>query len=242
MTLYEALTFDGSPTGLEGFDWGRDAARRVEERMRADGAHDAGHLARVLRNARTIARGERDRGTDLDWEVVAAAVVFHDVVNPPKDSDRRDRASAESAEVARQFFRDRERLDESRRALVGEAVERHSYSRGLEPESPESAVVQDADRLEAIGAVGAARCFSVSGSMEGAIAHPSDPFGETREWDDTAYAVDHFFEKLLELRGTFRTETGRELAAERHDFLVQLLEQFAAEVGAQLPALDHATD
>jgi len=234
--LHEALAFEGTPPGLNGFDWGREAAERVEERMRSDGAHDAGHLARVYQNARRIARGERTRGEHLDWEVVAAAVVFHDVVNAPKDSDARADASARSAKVAEDFFEVRDLLGDERRELVCEAIEQHSYSRGLEPNSAESAILQDADRLEAIGAVGAARCFWVSGSMDGGLAHPTDPFARARDRDDTAFAVDHFFEKLLELRGTFRTATGRRLAEERHRFLVDFLEQFADEVGVDPPS------
>lgn len=242
MNLYEALTHEDEPAGLNGFDWGRDAARRVAERMRVDGAHDVGHLARVYQNARRITRGERERGSDVDWEVVAAAAVFHDVVNPPKDDDRREEASALSAEVAGDFFEERGLLGEERRRLVCDAIEQHSYSRGLAPDSTESAILQDADRLEAIGAVGAARCFWVSGSMDGAIAHPADPFAADRDRDDTAWAVDHFFEKLLELRDSFRTETGRELAARRHDVLVEFLEQFADEVGGDLPPLETSSE
>jgi len=238
MNLYRALQASDPPRGLDAFEWGRPAAERVEERMRIDGAHDVGHLVRVYQNARRITRGERERGVEVDWEVVAAAALFHDVVNPPKDSDTRERASARSAEVAARFFEERGVFGEERRRLVSDAIEQHSYSRGLEPDSTESAVLQDADRLEAIGAVGAARCFWVSGSMEGALAHPADPFAVERDLDDTAFAVDHFFEKLLELRETFRTETGREIADRRHDFLVAFLEQFADEVGASLPPLD----
>lgn len=236
MGYFEAFTIDGDcsgfePPGLEAYDWGREAVHHVLERMRLDGAHDPGHLARVFEHARAITRGERGRGAEVDWEVLAAAVLFHDVVNLPKDSDERESASRRSARCAAEYFDGRGVFDSRRTQCLMGAVERHSYSRGLRPETLEGEILRDADRLEALGAVGIARCFSVSGAMEGAIAHPTDPFAEERELDDTAYAIDHFFEKLLELRGSFLTETGRELAERRHTFLEEFLDQFAREVG-----------
>ncbi|MFB6351880.1 MAG: HD domain-containing protein [Bradymonadaceae bacterium] len=229
---------DGEPPfpGLAAYEWGPEAARVVAEAMATDGAHDAGHLGRVFASARTIAAGERDAGREIDWEVVVAAVLFHDVVNLPKDAPDRASASARSAERARLFFDGRGGFDEGQMALLGEAIERHSFSQDRVPESLEARIVCDADRLEAIGAVGIARTFYVSGTMEGQIAHPSDPFADERALDDTSYAVDHFFEKLLALKDEFLTATGREMAERRHEVLVEFLEEFGEEVGATATA------
>lgn len=232
--LLDAMTLDGNPPGLERFDWGRPAAEIVAESMDADGAHDAGHLGRVLRNARRIVRKESHRTGEIDWEVLLAAVLFHDVVNLPKDDDHRVEASTLSAERAVEFFEGRSGFGEPRLNLLYECIRRHSFSLSAEPESLEAAIVRDADRLEAIGAVGIARTFYVSATMDGAISHPSDPFADERERDDTQFAVDHFFEKLLQLRGDFLTDAGREMAQRRHDVLVAFLDQFADEVGAEL--------
>ena len=215
--------------GIADFAWGREAARLVAEEMTTDGAHDATHLGRVFANACRITAGERQRGVQVDWEVVAAAVLFHDAVNLPKDSPERASASARSAELARAFFENRGGVEAGRLELMSEAIVCHSYSQDREPESVEAKIVCDADQLDALGAAGLARVFYVSGSMDGEISHPIDPFGETRELDDTQYAIDHFFEKLLQLREQFRTATGRELADERHDYLVDFLERFRAE-------------
>ena len=224
-TLTERLTFN----------WAEPAAEAVAERMERDGAHDVGHILRVLENARKIADGERAAGRTVDWEVVAAAVLFHDAVNLPKDSPRRSEASAMAAELAVGFFRERGTFGEGRLDLVRRAIERHSFSRGESPESLEARIVQEADRLEATGAVGLARTFYVSATMEGQISHPTDPFAEERERDDTAYAIDHFFEKLLLLKDGFQTETGRRMADQRHEVLVGFLEQFSRETGVSLP-------
>jgi uncharacterized protein len=218
--------------GIADFPWGREAARIVAGDMATDGAHDATHLGRVFNNARRITEGETERGGEVDWEIVAAAVLFHDAVNLPKDAPDRASASARSAELAREFFEGREGFEPGRLELVGEAIVSHSYSQEREPESREAKIVCDADRLDALGAAGLARVFYVSGSMDGEISHPTDPFAETRELDDTQYAIDHFFEKLLKLREQFWTATGREMADQRHEYLVEFLERFRVECQA----------
>lgn len=229
--LLDSLDAEPPFPGLTHYAWGPEAARVVADAMATDGAHDAGHLGRVFANARTIAAGEREAGRTVDWEVVVAAVLFHDVVNLPKDAPERASASAQSAERAAAFFEGRGVFDERQMPLLKEAIARHSYSQDREPESLEAKIVCDADNLEAIGAVGIARTFYVSGTMEGQIAHPSDPFGVERELDDTAYAVDHFFEKLLRLKEQFLTATGREMAERRHEYIVGFLEEFGEEIG-----------
>ncbi len=227
--LLTLLEGDERYPGLEEFDWGREAAEAVAGEMATDGAHDAAHLGRVFANARAIAEGEAERGREADWEVVAAAVLFHDAVNLPKDAPERAEASSRSAEFARDFFDSRSLFEPERLALVAEAIERHSYSQDRTPESLEAKIVCDADRLEALGAVGIARVFHVCGTMDGEISHPTDPFAKQRELDDTRFAIDHFFEKLLELREEFLTPAGRTIADDRHAFLLDFLEQFAAE-------------
>ena len=229
--LLESLDADPPYPGLADFSWGEEAASVVADMMATDGAHDAGHLGRVFANARSIAIGERERGEAPDWEVIAAAVLFHDVVNLAKDDPRRADASELSAERAAAFFDGRGVFDGEQTDLLREAITRHSFSQDREPESLEAQIVCDADRLEAIGAVGIARTFYVSATMGGQIAHPTDPFAEERERDDTAYAIDHFYEKLLQLRRDFFTATGTQMAERRHDYIVGFLEEFADEIG-----------
>jgi HD superfamily phosphodiesterase len=100
-----------------------------------------------------------------------------------------------------------------------------------EPRTPEAAVVQDADRLDALGAVGIARTFLVAGSLGSALAHPTDPFPTRRPPDDRRFAVDHFYAKLLTLAGTMRTDAGRAEAERRTAFLRTFLHHLADEFG-----------
>lgn len=206
------------------FPWWEGAVADVDGLMEQDGGHDWGHLWRVLKAAHDIL----DHEGAGDREVVSAAVLFHDVVNLPKSSPDRHLASTRSAEVAVDHFAavfDAERLE-----LLHEAIRCHSYSAGLAPSSLEAKVVSDADKFEALGALGIARTFYVCGLMEGTIVDPFDPFGKRRELDDLEYAVDHFFTKLLELEDRFYTDHGRAVANTRTAVLREFLEQIEREL------------
>ena len=98
--------------------------------------------------------------------------------------------------------------------------------------------MQDADRLEALGAIGLARVFAVSGSMNTALFDADDPFAERRTLDDKAYALDHFQTKLLRLPATMQTEKGREIAQQNADFLVQFMAKLSAELAGDRLSLD----
>lgn len=205
-------------------EWLEPAIAEVDERMDGDGGHDFGHLFRVYSNARRITADT----PDADIDAIVAAIVFHDVVNLPKNHPERHTASARSADVAVAFFADRAvDLDLE---LVAEAIRCHSFSAGLTPESFEAQVVADADNLESLGAFGIARTFYVSGRMGSAIVNMADPDAEHRELDDRAFAMDHFPRKLLKLREQMHTQVGRELADQRHEFMLEFIEQLRREI------------
>lgn len=191
-----------------------------------DAAHDLGHVRRVVTAAKRLAE---DEGARL--AVVVPAAWLHDNVTLPKDAPDRHRASALAAERAGTLLREAGYPG----ALIPEvehAIEAHSFSAGIEPRTPEAAVVQDADRLDALGAVGIARTFLVGGALGSALAHPTEPFPTRRSLDDRRYAVDHFYAKLLTLAATMRTEAGRREAERRTDVLRTFLRQLADEFGS----------
>ena len=174
-----------------------------------DGAHDISHLSRVWRNARDIQRHE---GGDL--EILIAAALLHDCVEVPKQSPLRSKASQLAASKATVFLTDL-CWDAERVACVASAIQSHSYAAGIAPTTLEAAVLQDADRLDAIGFTGIARCFYTAGRMGSALYDPSNPCGAGRVPNDAAYALDHFPAKLLNLAEGFQTATGRRIAARR---------------------------
>jgi uncharacterized protein len=189
-----------------------------------DGAHDLSHIVRVWRNARLI---QQEEGGDL--EALAAAVLLHDCVQVAKDSPLRSKASLLAANESRVRL---EALgwEPSRIDTVARAIESHSFSAGVAPASIEGCILQDADRLDAIGLSGIARCFYTAGRLGSRLYNLADPEAKTRPLDDGRYALDHFPKKLLTLRGSFKTHKGQELARERHQRLDEFYRGMLAEV------------
>jgi len=190
-----------------------------------DGSHDLSHILRVWRNAKRIGRTE----PSCDMELVLAAVILHDCVAVEKNSPLRAQASRISAARAREIVAPlgwtAERVDG-----LAHAIETHSFAAGLVPDSVEAMVVQDADRLDAIGAIGIARCFYVGGRMGGALYHPGDPWAEARPLNDRDYALDHFPAKLFKVADGFLTAEGRQMAAARSEFMTGFVAALRAEI------------
>lgn len=191
-----------------------------------DGAHDLGHLRRVWRNCQRIAAVEGG----ADMQVLLAAAMFHDVVNLPKTSPDRARASVLSADVAVAYLREAG-LPEAKLDGVAHAIAAHSFSAGIAPETLEARILQDADRLEALGALGVARMFHVSGATGGGLFDANDPLAQRRDLDDRAFALDHLETKLFLLPGMMNTATGRELAEEGAEWLASFRTRLLREIG-----------
>lgn len=189
-----------------------------------DPAHDLAHALRVAKSALAIAE------PGVDARRLVAAALLHDIVNVPKDSPERFRASALCAERARAWLPEHgfqaAAIDE-----IAAAIEDHSYSRGAVPRSALGRALQDADRLEAVGALGLMRCISTGARMGARYFDPSDPWAKHRALDDRRYSVDHFFTKLLALPDTMLTPGGREEGRRRAEFLRAFLRQLGEELG-----------
>jgi uncharacterized protein len=191
----------------------------------AGGSHDVSHIVRVWRNASRIARTE----PGYDTELLVAGAILHDCVAVEKDSPQRPFASRLSAARTRDIVAP---LAWSPVRVDGLAhvIETHSFSAGLAPKTLEAKVFQDADRLDAIGAIGVARCFHVGGRMDGALYHIGDPGAKARPLDDRAYALDHFAAKLFKVADGFLTAEGQRLAAARTKRMRGFVTAFLAEV------------
>jgi uncharacterized protein len=189
-----------------------------------DGAHDANHLDRVWRNARALL----ENYPEADVLVVLAACYLHDLVNLPKNDPARATASRRSGELARERLPalafPLEKLD-----AAAHAIEAHSFSAAIEPRTLEAKIVQDADRLDGLGAVGLARMFYIAGKMGSSLAHGGDPLALARPLDDLSYSLDHIPVKLARLPGMMQTEAGRRLGEQRLAMLMDFRTVFAAE-------------
>lgn len=171
--------------------------------------------------------------------VVLTACYFHDIVSLPKNHPERSQSSRLAARKTRDILhRDFPDFPPDRFAGVEHAIEAHSFSAGIAPQSIEAKIVQDADRLEALGAIGLARVFAVSGGLGVALFDAEDPFADARPLDDRAFALDHFQTKLLRLPDTMQTDVGRELAQHNADFLVHFMAKLSAELQGDCIGLD----
>ena len=190
-----------------------------------DGSHDLAHLDRVWGNVQAIVAAEGG-----DTEILAAAVLLHDCVAVEKNSPLRNQASRLAAEKAISLLTEL-RWPTDRQQAVAHAIEARSFSAGIEPGTLEARILQDADRLDALGFMGVARCFYTAGRMGSSLYDPADPGGENRPLDDRRYALDHFPRKLLQLAQGFRTRAGQKLAMQRHDRLKAFHDGMLEEVG-----------
>ncbi len=192
--------------------------------LASDVAHDPEHTRRVVANARYLARAE---GADLD--VVVPAAWLHDCVAVPKNSPDRRRASALAAAEATRLL-GAWGMPPELVPRIAHAIEAHSYSAAVPAQTLEARVLQDADRLDALGSVGIARCLMLGGELGRPLYLPADPFCEHRDPDDLAATIDHFYAKLLRLAADFQTESGRAEAARR----TQVLQVFLTELAREL--------
>jgi uncharacterized protein len=218
------LTPFACPPGLEPALF---AALEREARARAEGsepAHDFFHVARVHANAVTLARAE-----GADEAVCAVAALLHELFTLPKSHPDSSKAGDVCAEHARALLeRTGAPPDVTSRAC--EAIRDHAFSKGVVPGSLEARILQDADRLDALGAIGLARMWATCADMKRPFYAPVDPFCDARAPDDKAWGLDHVFKKLLVVPERLHTAAARKVAAERTAFLHAFLDQLRGEL------------
>ena len=190
-----------------------------------DASHDFFHFQRVWKTASQIMEQE----TPVNQLVVLAACYFHDIVVLPKNHPQRSQASTLAAKKTRECLQELE-FPEELIESVCHAVQAHSYSAGISPETIEAKVVQDADRMEALGAIGLARVFYTAGILKQKLFDPEDPMAENRELNDRIYSLDHFQQKLLKLVDTMQTDGGRAMAQRNTDYLKDFIAKLLKEL------------
>lgn len=190
----------------------------------AEPAHDGLHVKRVMANARRIAGAE---GADVDVAVTAA--LLHELFNHPKNHPESSRSGDICAEHATMLLGEHG-YDAAFTERVAYCIRVHSFSRGIMPETLEAKVLQDADRLDAIGAIGIARCFATSADMKRPFYAPEDPFCSARDPDDKQWGIDHFYKKLLRIADGLHTRTAQAIARDRVEFMRAYLQQLEREI------------
>jgi len=192
----------------------------------AEGGHDWFHIERVLKNSENIAKGE-----DCDLEVVQLGALLHDIA----DSKFHNGDETVGPKVAREFLETQNAEEEIIQHVIN-IIENISYKGGnfeKKFNSKELDIVQDADRLDAIGAIGIARAFNYGGFKNRALYNPEIAANLSMSKEEyksqVAPTINHFYEKLLLLKDLMNTETGKQIALERHQYMENFLGQFYAE-------------
>jgi uncharacterized protein len=199
----------------------------VQEKLEnAEGGHDWFHIERVYKNALLIAENEV-----CDVNVVKLGALLHDIA----DSKFHDGDEAIGPKIAREFL-ESENADEVTIQHVINIIENLSFKGGNAEKtfsSVELDIVQDADRLDAMGAIGIARTFNYGGFKNRPLHNPNIApnlhMSKEEYKNSEAPTINHFYEKLLLLRYKMNTETGKKIAQERHQFMINFLSQFYAE-------------
>jgi uncharacterized protein len=191
--------------------------------------HDWWHIERVRKAALQI--GEKE---NANLFVVEMAALLHDVAD-----EKLNKSEEEGLMKVRNWLSSLQ-IMESEQEEVIEIISTMSFKGGSRPpmKTIEGQVVQDADRLDAIGAIGIARTFAYAGSHGDLIYDPELPFRDSMTKEEyrngKSTAVNHFYEKLLKLKDTLNTNAAKKAAQERHDFMTAFLDQFYKEWNGQL--------
>lgn len=198
--------------------------QEVHNLMINDSAHDFDHIMRVFKNAQKICKKENARE-----KLVLSAVLLHDVISYPKSDKRSKLSSIKSAEKSRNILK-KFNFTKEEIQIISDAIRDHSFSRNKIPTTLEGKILQDADRLDAIGAIGIARVFAVSGSEKRPFYNIKDPFCKNRIPNDEIWALDHFYRKLLKLESLMNTKSGKIEAKKRTTVLKDFLNELKKEI------------
>jgi len=203
--------------------------KKLKEQVRKrleknDVAHDFEHIMRVLKNATMLAKKEK-----ANIRIITAAVLLHDIISYPKSDPRSKNSSVESAQEARKVLK-KYNFSQDQIDIISDAIRDHSFSRGITPKTLEGKILQDADRLDALGAIGIARTFSVSGAEKRPFYNTTDPFCRKHIPDDKSWTLDHFYKKLLLVEKTMNTNAGKTEAKKRIKVMKKFLDELKKEI------------
>ena len=197
-----------------------------KELQGAEGGHDWWHIERVWRNAKLISRSEH-----VDIFIVELAALLHDIADAKFHNGDENIGPAKAKEFLESLSVEKEIIVHVEYIIRNISFKGGNFTKDFY--SPELAVVQDADRLDAIGAIGIARAFNYGGFKNREIYNPSIApdlkMNKETYKKSNAPTINHFYEKLLLLKGLMNTKTGKKLAEERHRFMQFFLEEFYRE-------------
>ncbi|HCE3632909.1 TPA: HD domain-containing protein [Vibrio parahaemolyticus] len=198
----------------------------MQQEMQVDAAHDIEHVKRVVKTAKQLCDEE-----NADIAIVLPAAYLHDCFTYPKDHPNRKQSSAIAAKKAIAYLESIQ-YPQHYHDAIAHAIEAHSFSANIRPNTLEAQIVHDADRLDALGAIGVTRCIQVSTHFNAQLYNDNDMFAKERELNDKQFTVDHFQTKLFKIVDTMNTESAKLEANKRKAFMQTYLKQLHDEVTA----------
>ncbi|ELA7888618.1 HD domain-containing protein [Vibrio parahaemolyticus] len=198
----------------------------MQQEMQVDAAHDIEHVKRVVKTAKQLCDEE-----NADIAIVLPAAYLHDCFTYPKDHPNRKQSSAIAAKKAIAYLESIQ-YPQHYHDAIAHAIEAHSFCANIRPNTLEAQIVQDADRLDALGAIGVTRCIQVSTHFNAQLYNDNDMFAKERELNDKQFTVDHFQTKLFKIVDTMNTESAKLEANKRKAFMQTYLKQLHDEVTA----------
>jgi len=190
-----------------------------------DVSHDFEHALRVLSNAERITKEENG-----DFDIIVPAALFHDLIVYPKNHSNRHKSQEESAEATEKILNSFGNFTKEKIKKIKTCIMECSFSKNIVPKLLESKILQDADGLEATGAISIMRTYSSTGQMKRPFYSHEDPFCENREPDASKFGLDLFYERLLKVTERMHTKTAKKIAKRRTDFLIDFLKELKLEL------------
>jgi uncharacterized protein len=199
---------------------------QIREYFEETGGHEIEHTERVYRLSLTIAKTE-----DVDLDILRASALLHDIARK-KQEEMNDKIchAEEGAKMAKDILEKTE-FPKNKIEQVWYAIKSHRYSGGIKPNTNEAEILQDADRLDAMGAVAISRVFAYNGKRNRKVYDPKIPPKKDYEKDTpNSTALNHFYEKLFKIKPElFNTKKAQELAREKYKFMTEFVARFIEE-------------
>jgi len=197
--------------------------KKIKPYFEKHGGHDFAHTERVYRNAIKISKGE-----NIDLDVVKAAALLHDIAREMEDIGKIKCHAEEGAKIAKRILREINFPEEKIEKVV-HAIKVHRHSKNKKAETKEAKIIQDADRLDALGAVCIARVFSY-GAKKGRLIYDPKIKPKQKYEGDSETSINHFYEKIFKIKPeTFKTKKARSMAEKRYKFVKNFVNQFIKE-------------
>ncbi len=197
----------------------------ASQKIKGDPSHDFEHIRRVTNLA-----GKIGLSVSADLDIVIPAALFHDVIVYKKDDPRSKNEAEESALETEKILNGIEEYPKEKIAQVRICIQQCSFSKKILPDLLEAKVLQDADRLEATGAISIMRTFTSGGQMNRSIYNPLDPFRESTEPENFTYSFDLFYKRLLLVESMMHTDFAKVIAKRRTEFLKSFLSELREEL------------